>query len=151
MSIRPRPRVHLIATVAAGLLVLSACGASEDRSSAAAAAVPSPVAEGAALTPEQARVLLDQRGDELTLIDVRTPEEHAAGHLEGAVNIDAEDPSFAGRIAELPTDGTYVVYCRSGRRSALAATEMRDAGFTEVYDIGGILVLQAAGFPIVTG
>jgi rhodanese-related sulfurtransferase len=147
---RPRSRARLAAALTAGLLVLAACGGDDAGTSAeaAAATAPSPAAE--ALAPEAARALLDERGDELTVIDVRTPEEYAAGHLEGAVNIDAEDPSFADRIAELPADGAYVVYCRSGRRSALAAAAMREAGFTEVYDIGGLLVLQAEGFPVVT-
>ncbi len=149
MSPRPRSRVRLVAVVTAGLLVLAACGGDDTGSSADAAGATAAASATEALTPEAARALLDERGDEVTLIDVRTPEEFAAGHLEGAVNIDAEDPSFVDRIAELPTDGAYVVYCRSGRRSALAATEMRDAGFTDVSDIGGILVLQAAGFPVV--
>jgi rhodanese-related sulfurtransferase len=146
----PRSRVRLAAAVTAGLLVLAACGGDDAGSTADAAGATASSSATEALTPEQARALLDERGDQVTLIDVRTPEEFAAGHLEGAVNIDAEDPSFADRIAELPTDGAYVVYCRSGRRSALAATAMREAGFTDVSDIGGILVLQAAGFPVVT-
>lgn len=74
----------------------------------------------------------------LVLLDVRTPDEFAAGHLQGATNIDAEDPSFADKIADLDKDGHYVVYCHSGRRSAIAVQAMRDAGFTDVTDAGGI-------------
>ena len=74
----------------------------------------------------------------LVLLDVRTPDEFAAGHLQGATNIDVEDPSFTDQIAELDKSGHYVVYCHSGRRSAIAAQAMKDAGFTDVSDAGGM-------------
>lgn len=74
----------------------------------------------------------------LVLLDVRTPDEFAAGHLQGAVNIDIEDASFADKIAELDKNGHYVVYCRSGRRSAVAVQALKDAGFTDVTDAGAM-------------
>ncbi|MFM2412018.1 MAG: hypothetical protein RLZZ587_351, partial [Actinomycetota bacterium] len=46
------------------------------------------------------------------VIDVRTPAEFAEGHLEGAVNINIEDPTFADQVSALSKDGTYVIYCR---------------------------------------
>jgi len=83
---------------------------------------------------------------EVTVVDVRTPEEFAAGHLPGAVNIDVQDPSFADRIAELPKDGRYLVYCRTGNRSAAASAQMVEAGFTDVTNVtgGGYAELAAA-------
>ncbi len=72
------------------------------------------------------------------ILDVRTPAEFASGHLEGAVNIDVTAPDFVDVIAGLPSDGSYVVYCRSGRRSARAAAMMREKGFTDVIDGGAI-------------
>lgn len=74
----------------------------------------------------------------LVLLDVRTPDEFATGHLQGAVNIDVEDPAFDTRIAALDKAGHYVVYCRTGRRSAIAVQSMKDAGFTDVVDAGAI-------------
>lgn len=47
------------------------------------------------------------------VIDVRTPEEFATGHLDGAVNINWEDPTFTDQVATLDKDGVYVLYCRS--------------------------------------
>jgi rhodanese-related sulfurtransferase len=86
------------------------------------------------------------------VVDVRTPGEFAAGHVDGAVNIDVESADFASQIATLPKDTTYAVYCRSGRRSALATDQMADAGFTSLVNLqGGVADLQAAGAPIVTG
>jgi rhodanese-related sulfurtransferase len=68
------------------------------------------------------------------------------------VNIDVESGSFGTEIAALPTDTTYAVYCRSGRRSAIAADQMAAAGFTSVVNLsGGVTDLQAAGAPIVAG
>lgn len=86
------------------------------------------------------------------VVDVRTPAEYAAGHVEGAVNIDVESSAFGAEIAALPTDTTYAVYCRSGRRSTLASDQMADAGFTSVINLeGGVADLQAAGASIVSG
>ena len=86
------------------------------------------------------------------VVDVRTPAEFAAGHVDGAVNIDVESGNFASEIAALPKDTTYAVYCRSGRRSTLATDQMAEAGFTSLVNLeGGVADLQAAGAPIVTG
>lgn len=88
---------------------------------------------------------------EYTLIDVRTPEEYAEGHLPGAtlVNVRAED--FAARIAALPKDRAYALYCRSGGRSGQARERMARAGFTRVVDLsGGIHAWRADGREVTT-
>jgi len=72
------------------------------------------------------------------IIDVRTPAEFQAGHLDGARNIDVQGATFASDIASLPKDGAYAVYCRSGARASAAATAMTQAGFTNVVNLGGI-------------
>jgi rhodanese-related sulfurtransferase len=73
-----------------------------------------------------------------TIIDVRTPEEFAAGHLEGAVLIDIKDASFDSKIAALDSDAAYIVYCRSGNRSAQAVERMRGAGIDDITDLGSL-------------
>ena len=88
---------------------------------------------------------------ERTVIDVRTAPEFAAGHVDGAENIDATASSFTDQVERLDTDGEYLVYCQSGNRSADAAEKMADLGFTDVVDAGGIVDLQAAGADIVPG
>lgn len=77
-------------------------------------------------------------GADTIVIDVRTPAEYSEGHLEGAVNIDVKDPNFGVILSQLPTDGDYVVYCRSGNRSAKAVEIMKAAGFTNVADAGSV-------------
>ncbi|MGP6203698.1 rhodanese-like domain-containing protein [Microbacterium sp.] len=85
------------------------------------------------------------------IIDVRTPDEYAEGHLEGAINVNLQSGSFEQEIAEQPLDGTYIVYCRTGNRSAQAVAIMTDLGFTDVTDAGGVSDASAAtGIPIVT-
>lgn len=73
-----------------------------------------------------------------TIIDVRTPGEYAAGHLEGAVNIDVSAATFKSQISALAPTGTYALYCHSGNRAAQAKAIMDAAGFTQVTNLGSI-------------
>jgi len=67
------------------------------------------------------------------VVDVRTPQEFAAGHVPGAINVPFDE--LAGRTAELGDPSRPVVlYCRSGRRSGIAARTLRGLGFDAVYD-----------------
>lgn len=101
-------------------------------------------------SPEQWLVAAAEPG--VVVIDVRTPLEYAAGHVEDAINMDVESGDFATQLAKLDPEGEYAVYCQSGRRSGIAASTMEDAGLTTVHNLkGGIADLQAAGAPIVTG
>lgn len=88
---------------------------------------------------------------EHTVIDVRTPAEFAAGHVDGSENIDVSAGSFEQQVEQLDKDEEYVVYCQSGNRSAQAADKMAELGFTEIVDGGGIVDLQSAGADIVAG
>ena len=69
------------------------------------------------------------------IIDVSTTEEFAAGHLDGAVNYNVEDGTLEQALPSLDPNANYVVYCRSGRRSAVAADLMKDNGFTQIADL----------------
>lgn len=83
--------------------------------------------------------------DDVRLIDVRTPEEYATGHLQGAENINVKAADFAERIKDI--EGKVAVYCRGGRRSLAAAEQLAANGCT-VYNLdGGILAWQKAGMP----
>jgi thioredoxin 1 len=87
----------------------------------------------------------------IQLVDVRTPEEFAGGHLEGAINIDIKSPDFSSRIAsELDKDQPVYVYCRSGGRSASAGEYLAAQGYSEIYDLkGGILSWMDSGKKVV--
>ena len=82
------------------------------------------------------------------IIDVRTPEEYAEGHVDGARLIPVDE--LEERLAEVPTDKQVYVYCRSGKRSARAAALLASHGFGRVENVlGGILAWQEAGHPVV--
>ena len=100
--------------------------------------------EGAALQTDQP--------DDLVILDVRTPEEFAEGHLDGAVMIDFYEADFADRLGELDPEVPYLLYCRSGNRSGQTTAIMGDLGFTDVADVdGGIVAWSGAGLPVVNG
>jgi rhodanese-related sulfurtransferase len=87
---------------------------------------------------------------EVTILDVRTPEEFASGHIEGAINVDFNSGNFANEITRLNPSETYAIYCRSGSRSGQAASIMHKAGFHDVSNLnGGVIDWANAGLPLV--
>jgi rhodanese-related sulfurtransferase len=64
------------------------------------------------------------------VIDVRTPDEVATGHLHGSINIDIQGTDFEAQMNELDKSADYVVYCRSGNRAGQAIEWMTQNGFT---------------------
>ncbi len=90
------------------------------------------------ISAEQAKAMMDEGGD-YVLLDVRTQAEYDEQHIEDALLI--PDTEIVARAeGELPNlNAVVLVYCRSGRRSANAARELLDMGYTQVYDFGGII------------
>jgi phage shock protein E len=83
------------------------------------------------------------------ILDVRTPEEFASGHVPRAVNIPHTE--LAGRLDELPSGRTtpIVVYCEKGGRAGMAATALLDAGFTEILHLDGDMsAWRTSGQPV---
>lgn len=85
------------------------------------------------------------------IIDVRTPEEWATGHIEGAVRIGIADADFAAQLEELDKTADYYIYCRSGNRASQAIDYMQSVGFTgELVNGGAVADASAAlGLPVV--
>lgn len=131
----------------------AACGAAGEMKNAASSGTATDTTAvgdtGAAIkkiTPEDAKIKLAE--GKTTLVDVRTADEYAAGHIEGAVLLPNEEIGDA-RPAALPVaDAEIMVYCRSGRRSAEAAKKLAALGYTDIYDLGGI---QSWPYETVTG
>lgn len=89
--------------------------------------------------------------DSVQLLDVRTPQEYAEGHIEGALNINVQSDDFqqmAGK--ELSKDSTILVYCRSGRRSMDAAGILTRLGYRVINLKGGIIEWKEDGLPVTT-
>ncbi|MDR1780045.1 MAG: rhodanese-like domain-containing protein [Tannerella sp.] len=81
------------------------------------------------------------------LLDVRTAEEFADGHIRGAQNIDVRSSDFEANIKRLPADKAILVYCRSGKRSLTAAEILSKNGFRKIVNLkGGIEEWNEAGF-----
>lgn len=90
------------------------------------------------ITASEAKELMETL-DSYTIVDVRTLEEYNEGYIEGAILLpDYEVSAKASEVLKDPS-ANILVYCRSGRRSKLAAQALVDLGYTNVYDFGGII------------
>lgn len=132
-GVRIPRRAVVVAAVLLGASMLVACG---DDSSSSTSGAPAAGRASAEAALEQGAIP----------IDVRTPEEYDGGHVEDAQLIDIQSSGFDDAIGQLDPDATYVVYCRSGNRSAAAADRMEAVGLT-VLDGGALGDMSAAGWP----
>jgi phage shock protein E len=101
------------------------------------------------ISQEELLARLDRKDADVVVLDVRTPAEFAAGHVPGARNVSHDQ--LEGRLAELDgmRDKDVVLYCRSGRRTALAEDVLRKAGFTKLLHLDGDwLAWEAAHRPV---
>jgi phage shock protein E len=153
-----RRRTFIALAGAASLaLTIGLSGCSSDSGAtdtAAAAEVQGPAA--AIDAPESpVRVGVDEFADivtapGVTIVDVRTPQEFAEGHIEGAVNIPVELPDFMDQVSQLDPSGTYAVYCRSGNRSQPAVAGMSSIGINGIYELeSGTTGWTSEGQPLV--
>lgn len=89
------------------------------------------------------------KADSVQLLDVRSPQEFAEGHIAGAININVQSDDFRQRAdKELSKDSTILVYCRSGRRSMDAAETLTELGYKVVNLKGGIIEWNEKGLPV---
>jgi rhodanese-related sulfurtransferase len=85
----------------------------------------------------------------VTVLDLRTPEEFAAGHIAGAKNIDCSAPDFKAKIGALDKNESYVVHCGGGGRSTRALPAFKDQKFQSILHLdGGLKAWQSAGKPV---
>jgi phage shock protein E len=83
------------------------------------------------------------------VLDVRTPEEFADGHIPGAINIDFNAEDFDQKLSKLDKDKTYLVHCAAGGRSARACTKLGKMNFPNLYNLeGGMGAWEKAGKPV---
>ena len=101
------------------------------------------------ITVEEARIFIqkNENNNNLVIIDVRTPEEFSQEHIQDASNIDFYSGNFKDELNKLDKTKIYVIHCRSGGRSSQALDIMRELGFREVYNMGGIIQWKEKGFP----
>ena len=91
------------------------------------------------------------KSDSVQLVDVRTPQEYAEGHIDGALNINVQSDDFKELAQrELSKDSTVLVYCRSGRRSLDAAEILIKLGYKVINLKGVIIEWKEDGFPVLS-
>lgn len=90
------------------------------------------------ITPEEAKAMMDKQ-EEYILLDVRTQDEFDEGHIEGAIVIPDTEIADQAEAELTDKESTILVYCRSGRRSKLAAQMLADLDYTNIYEFGGII------------
>ena len=104
------------------------------------------------ITPEEAHALIEKNRNnpDFVILDVRTPEEFAEGHIEKAVNLNYYSETFRDDLNKLDKNKTYVTHCRSGSRSGKTLDLMKEIGFKEAYNMtGGIIGWKENGFPTI--
>jgi phage shock protein E len=100
------------------------------------------------LSPQQ---VAEKKGAQsnLVIVDVRTPDEYAQGHIEGALSINYYDADWSKQMDQLSKDQPIVVYCAVGGRSGKAFAVLKKLGFKEVYDMkGGFDAWRQQNLPI---
>ncbi len=102
------------------------------------------------ITPEEAYILIQENKDNpnFVILDVRTPEEFLGEYIENAVNLDYYSDTFRNDLDKLDKNKTYLIYCRSGRRSENALNIMKELDFREGYNmLGGIVKWKSEELP----
>lgn len=131
-----------LAFITLAALVSVACSKTEP----ANAEVTSTIATVKTISAEDAAQLVDKKN--VTVLDLRTPEEFAEGHIAGALNINYHDENFETKIAELDRDASYVFHCHSGGRSGNTEKLLQRLGFTNANHMkSGIAGWREAGLP----
>ena len=117
-------------------------------------AVAMPVMGGSAVTNVsvgKAQTLLKERAGkaDFVILDVRTPEEFAEGHIDGAVNLDVQARDFEKKLRALDRKKSYLVYCRTGNRSRKATVAMEALGFRSIFHMNeGIVKWKQQNLPL---
>ncbi len=105
-----------------------------------------------AVSPSEAAELIARhQGDaDFVILDMRTPGEYHSGHIKDAIMIDYYSKSFVDEIGRLDREKTYLVYCRSGNRSARSMDLLKKLQFKNIYHLAtGIISWNAAGLALV--
>lgn len=90
------------------------------------------------ISAKDAQARMDS-GDEIIILDVRTPAEFAEGYIKGAINLPLDRITKDAPTVLTDKEAEILIYCRSGNRSKTAAQQLIKLGYTNVYDFGGII------------
>ena len=151
MGLRRLALVVLSVTLVIGAVWMGGCTTSDETGVLGQKEAPTHIIEN--ITPQEAFTLIEdnRNNPDFVILDVRTPQEFAQGHIAGAIMIDFYSMTFRDDLDALDKDKTYLIYCGSGGRSGKTLDIMEELGFQEVYNLlGGINAWQDAGLPTTT-
>ena len=134
----PTRLLHSRRALAALLMVGAMSVAFTTIATAGEPVAPAPASAAVAVAPMSPEALLEHQSrhpDHLFVLDVRTPQEYAEGHVPGAVNVPHDQ--LASRLAEVPKDKDVVLYCKSGRRAGIAADVLAANGYMRLSHLEG--------------
>ena len=122
-------KIRMLSVVLLAVLLLAACGQDKENN------------QGAVymnITAEEAKEIMDSE-EGYIILDVRTQEEYDQGHIPGAILI--PNTAIEAKAEDVLTDKNQLilVYCRSGRRSKIAAEALVELGYTNIKEFGGII------------
>jgi rhodanese-related sulfurtransferase len=138
MSLNMNFRILFLVAVLASLILVCACAGNNKNQNN--------------LSAIETNALIEKNINNINFIilDIRTKKEFLEGHISGAINIDYYDEDFKEILIKLKKTETYLIYCRSGRRSGIVLTLFRDLGFQSVYHLkSGIKGWQSNKYPVV--
>ena len=99
------------------------------------------------VTPDEAEKLIKEK--KAVVLDIRTPEEFAKGHIEGAINVDFLDDKFSEELAKLDKSTPVIVHCGSGKRSTSSLPQLKEQKFQSIFHLNqGFKAWLDAGKPV---
>lgn len=101
------------------------------------------------ITPKAALQLIEEKGDEITILDIRPEDEFEKEHIPGAENLDYHGHQFQKKVEKLDKEKDYLIYCKSGARGAYFMDKMKESGFNGAYNIlGGFVAWKISKLPL---
>ncbi len=133
-------QIRLVLGALAVIILFASCSSGSSETAKPSASPSGEVTMNTAymtISPADAKDLI--RKENITLVDVRTPEEYQEGHIPQAVLLPLDDIELKAKDILPNKNAVIIVYCRSGRRSKIASDELSNMGYKTVYDLGGII------------
>ncbi|MGB9980361.1 rhodanese-like domain-containing protein [Methanobacterium sp.] len=101
------------------------------------------------ITPKAALKLIEEKGQEITILDIRPKEDFEKEHIPGAENLDYHGHQFQKKAEALDKNKDYLIYCKSGVRGGYFMDKMKESGFSGAYNIlGGFVAWKISRLPL---
>jgi rhodanese-related sulfurtransferase len=144
--------IVLMALVGSNSCANSATSANQNAPTASASATASLAAlQNISVIEAHNLVNINEDNPDFKILDVRTQAEYQSGHLANAFNVDIYSQDFESQMSQLDRNRQYLVYCRTGARSAQASQTMSKLGFSHIFNmLQGISDWIASGYPTVS-